>query len=156
MAALDVFRPVRTAWHKQFVHGEQTRAQNGADHKIRRTNPPQADARRAHGGDFVCARVVRERVEQRQQQRDGQHHHQKFRRDGHAVFNHVEKCSLRSCNFSSSPNSVKQFPKSTIPPRQYASGVSSSWNRYRSSNRMVRRLDGARCAGQVLSAWKIV
>jgi hypothetical protein len=39
-------------------------------------------------------RVVRQRVEQRQQQRDGQHHDEKFRQLGGGVFEGVEQMQV--------------------------------------------------------------
>jgi 2-oxoglutarate/2-oxoacid ferredoxin oxidoreductase subunit alpha len=51
-------------------------------------------------------------------------------------FEHIEQMQFAFLQFPSSVNRSKEIQKIKNPPRQYASGVSSSRNRYRSSNRM--------------------
>ena len=86
VARKDFFRPIRAARHDNFVHRKINSTRRDADYKIRRAQSPQADARRAQRGEFVMARMLRERVKEREQQGDGQHENQKARHHRGGVF----------------------------------------------------------------------
>ena len=75
VAAFDLPRPVRAGRHQKFIQRKQQHAHGRAHHKIGHANAPQTDPRRAHGGDFIVAGMICQRVKQRQQQGNGQHHH---------------------------------------------------------------------------------
>ena len=76
IAIFDVFRPSCAVRHAKFIQCKQNEAGNESNDKIRYAQSPQTHACGAHGGDFVVSRMVRECVERREQQRDGQHCYQ--------------------------------------------------------------------------------
>ena len=97
--AFDVFRPVHAPGHDVFVQGKDSRASQQAGDKIGEAEPPQTYSRRAHGRQFMVPRVVGERVEDRQQQGDGQNQHQESRQDGQAVLRHLQQVQLALLQF---------------------------------------------------------
>ena len=65
--------------------------EQGADGEVRQTDPPQAPAGGAHGGEFLVAGVVGERVKQGEQQGHGDDHDQEFRSPEEIELNEVEQ-----------------------------------------------------------------
>jgi len=94
VARQDFFRPVGAARHDGFVDGEIDSAGQHADDEIRHAQSPQTHAGSAQRGQLVMPRMLRERVEQREQQPDGQHQDEKARHHGGGVFHAVPQPEL--------------------------------------------------------------
>ena len=99
MAFQYSFRPIRTARHAPLIQPEQNHARSQTHDQIGHAQAPQAHARRVHGGDFVVAGMIRERVKQRKQQHDRQHRHQKFRRHRNGILDDIQQMQFAFLHF---------------------------------------------------------
>jgi len=96
---LDVARRISSVQSAQrgtmaSVDGEIDSAGQHADDEIRHAQSPQTHAGSAQRGQLVMPRMLRERVEQREQQPDGQHQDEKARHHGGGVFHAVPQPEL--------------------------------------------------------------
>ena len=103
--------PIRVARHKKFIHHKQCNAGQEADQEIRRAQPPQAHAGRAHGGDFVVTRVIGERIKQGQQKRNRQHRHHEFRRHRKVILDDVKQVQFVLLKIRQTFEGVEGNPK---------------------------------------------
>lgn len=77
-------------WGHLFGNPKQREGEEQSGGQIGRRDAPEAEARRAHRGNFMMTGVIGQSVKQRQQKADRKHHDQQFRKA-----NGVELCNIR-------------------------------------------------------------
>ncbi len=96
----DLLRRFIAVRHAEFVERKQREAGGQPDSQVGQTQTPHTHAGRANGGDFVVARMIGQRIEQRQQQPHRQDYHKKLGCSDQVQFRNISRVQFALLEFA--------------------------------------------------------